>query len=1113
LADTEHPPGENTGHPATHSLEGQSMTAKITSDVLEGYIDCKLKGHLKQAGQHSTCSDYEALLVEARSEVRLAAVEKILARHSPDTVVREIAMTAAALKRGPMIVLDAVFEDDTLSLRLDGLKRVDGPSKLGDFHYVPVLFDGGRKLGKRVRLLLEVYALLLSRLQGRMPAHGIVWHGKECRAAKVRLGTDPRQAERLLQEVQRLNPSEPPRLVLNDHCQICEFRQRCHEQAVREDNLSLLRGLGEKEVRGYARKGILTLTQLAHTFRPRRKGKRQVRKTSHRYHALQALAVRDKRIYVFGTPELADSPVRIYLDMEGKPDEGFVYLIGMIVVKGGTEQRFSFWADDASQEQAIFEQFLAEIGRHDNFCVYCYGGYERAFLRRMRKVARRKGDVDRVLDRLVNVLSVVYAHVYFPTYSNGLKDVAGCLGCSWTEPEASGVQSIVWRTRWEQVRGEEWKQRLLTYNLEDCAGLRKVTELVHVVRSGPGPAPGTRPAVENGPLVAWVEELDRLGAIIQRGKITFFHPDYQHINDCAHFDYQRQRVYVRTSKLLKKNRKEPRRYRNRKLRVSQRVQIISRKCPACGGMEVIQWPNGKKVTGYCTKRKKAFDLVFSSAGIKRKVIECRTSIHECCKCGEIFVPDRYQRLAKHFHGLMSWAMHEYVAHRIGCPMLKEMLRDFFGLSVCQHELNEFKRLMARYYRPCYKRLLAKILSGRVLHIDETEVKLRTGKAYVWVFATAEEVVYMFRPTREGDFLAGLLKDFHGVLVSDFYAAYDAIDCPQQKCLIHLIRDMNQELLNNPFDAELQTITGPFGVLLREIVTTIDQHGLRHRYLKSHQRGVDKFFESLATRTFRSEAAEALRERLFKNRDKLFTFLGHDGVPWNNNNAENAIRQFAYYREDRPGRLREPGLKDYLVLLSLYQTCRYRGVSFLKFLLSKERGLDAFCQRPRRIRRSPVIEVYPKGVGRPDFGPSRADAAKEEMRLLQGTWGLAESVTPDGTVISYQGDTGSASGGRHQLALIFKGDTVNTDGDGPGLPDELEGQCRLNPKRRPKIIDFVLLDTSFPLGGWKGRTTPGIYELEGDRLRLCLPEGNGKNRPAGFEPGGGNRLYTFRRKEH
>ena len=112
------------------------------------------------------------------------------------------------------------------------------------------------------------------------------------------------------------------------------------------------------------------------------------------------------------------------------------------------------------------------------------------------------------------------------------------------------------------------------------------------------------------------------------------------------------------------------------------------------------------------------------------------------------------------------------------------------------------------------------------------------------------------------------------------------------------------------------------------------------------------------------------EQVLKYRDKLFTFLGHDGVAWNNNTAENAIKQFAYYREGTVGVLTEAGLADYLVLLSIYQTCRYRGVSFLKFLLSGERNVDAFCEHPRRKRQRPSIEVYPSGVTRPGFGPTK-----------------------------------------------------------------------------------------------------------------------------------------------
>jgi predicted RecB family nuclease len=94
--------------------------------------------------------------------------------------------------------------------------------------------------------------------------------------------------------------------------------------------------------------------------------------------------------------------------------------------------------------------------------------------------------------KLVNVLSTIYSHVYFPTFSNGLKDVATCLGFTWTAPDASGIQSLVWRSQWEHAHGEGWKDKLLTYNLEDCEALKRVTEFIYNQCAKPNAAPGQR---------------------------------------------------------------------------------------------------------------------------------------------------------------------------------------------------------------------------------------------------------------------------------------------------------------------------------------------------------------------------------------------------------------------------------------------------------------------------------------------------------------------------------------------------------------------------------------------------------------------------------------------
>jgi len=106
----------------------------------------------------------------------------------------------------------------------------------------------------------------------------------------------------------------------------------------------------------------------------------------------------------------------------------------------------------------------------------------------------------------------------------------------------------------------------------------------------------------------------------------------------------------------------------------------------------------------------------------------------------------------------------------------------------------------------------------------------------------------------------------------FYSAYDSMDCPQQKCLIHLMRDLNDDMLKSPYDDELRQIVQQFGELLRPIVDTIDRRGLKMHFLNKHLSDVKRFYKWLLTRQWQSEVAGKCRERFEKNRKKLFTFL-------------------------------------------------------------------------------------------------------------------------------------------------------------------------------------------------------------------------------------------------
>jgi predicted RecB family nuclease len=950
--------------------KGHAVACRITDDVINALQHCRLKAYLRLHGEEGAQCGYERLLIEQRANAQRKAIEKVRREYSGTEVATNRNLSVANLGKGAALILSPRLDDDRHAVSFDALRKTDGPSVLGDFRYEPVIFSPARRVRASDRQQLAARAVLLARVQGALPAGGIVYLGRDGARTGIRFGATLTAAENLLRDAERLQRAEvPPKLLLNDHCRICEFHDRCRDQAIREDNLSLLRGIGEKTIKRHARKGVLTLTQLAHTFRPRRRGKRADTPLKLRDHALHALAIRDQTIYVLGAPKLPTARVRIYLDIEGDPEEGFTYLIGLIVCDGERVERHSLWSDDRKDEVKIFTSFLDIVARYDAPQLYCYGSYERSFVASMRRQVRHKKRVDTVLAALTNVLTIIYPHFYFPTYSNGLKDVAGFFGCHWTEPDASGIESVVWRKNWEKTGDASWKAKLVQYNLEDCEALRRVCGfLSEAVNGGAESKPGATPRV------ASVAQLDKLARSATWS--PYAHADFDFVNKRAYFDYQRRHVFVRTKQARGGRRRKTRRrhWQNRDLRATHRVEITATSCPFCKSKHIVPLDPKRRPKGMQTRRKRAFDLVITPGAIRRKVIEFRAVAYHCARCERCFTPERYERLARHFHGFMSWFAYQHITHRLGGKSLAALFYEIFGIRVNLWEFLAFRHLLVRRYRRTYDMLLTQLILGPVLHIDETEVKLKDGGGYVWVFANESATIYIFRRSREGDFLRKMLKDFKGVLVSDFYSAYDGLPCLHQRCLIHLMRDMNRAILDNPFDQELQSITEPFGALLRSIVVTVDEHGLKRKYLKSHARAVTAFFDALSERTYESDSSQALQERLLRNRDRLFTFLQHDGVSWNNNLAENAVKRISDYREDVGRSVKEAGLTEHLVLLSIYQTCRVRDISFLKFLLSRERDIDAFAAGKRRRRRAPRIELYPKGYLPPSIGSLRRGQA-------------------------------------------------------------------------------------------------------------------------------------------
>ena len=125
---------------------------------------------------------------------------------------------------------------------------------------------------------------------------------------------------------------------------------------------------------------------------------------------------------------------------------------------------------------------------------------------------------------------------------------------------------------------------------------------------------------------------------------------------------------------------------------------------------------------------------------------------------------------------------------------------------------------------------------------------------------------------------------------------------------------------------------------------------------------------------------------------------------------------------------------------------------------------------------------------------KQDPAVNELEKLQGTWNFV-TLEVDGMKLPEAMLKGSSN-------IVIKGDTFKTITGGVIY----EANIRIDAAKNPKTIDFIFTD-----GPEKGKTSLGIYEVDGDDLKICLGLSR-KYRPAQFATtqGSRNALETLKR---
>lgn len=387
----------------------------------------------------------------------------------------------------------------------DLLLRVEIPSNLGGWSYVPADCKLGREQRPEYLLQLSAYADMLEAVQGVRPQSltAITANGE---ASAVRTSDAffhyLSVKESFLAFQRSFRADRPP--VPDGHADHGRWSTHADRWLKENDHPSRVAGVTRHQVRRLEQAGISTMSALAQSSlrrvprmdqetyeKLREQASLQIMSATTprpRYRILRPDPAAPRRGLALLPPESAGD---LHFDIEGYPlvDGGLEYLFGVHSLQNGGPRFEEFWAHDSDQERVALMQFLslahARFRAEPAMHIFHYGNYEVSALKRL--AARYAIAEDKLDDLLrnevfVDVLQVVRQGLRVGTPAYSLKEVERLYRPRRAGDVATAADSVVQYSRWRATRdaGGNGTSAILEsirdYNRDDCVSLHQLVE-------------------------------------------------------------------------------------------------------------------------------------------------------------------------------------------------------------------------------------------------------------------------------------------------------------------------------------------------------------------------------------------------------------------------------------------------------------------------------------------------------------------------------------------------------------------------------------------------------------------------------------------------------------
>jgi transposase len=360
--------------------------------------------------------------------------------------------------------------------------------------------------------------------------------------------------------------------------------------------------------------------------------------------------------------------------------------------------------------------------------------------------------------------------------------------------------------------------------------------------------------------------------------------------------------------------------------VTARVEHSLEQCPDCQ-LDLI----GRRVV----KSRQVIEL----PPVQVQVVEHLLVERSCPNCRKPWTPQMDLSslvVGKQRFGISVQA--EVALLREQCRLPFRVIQDYlyhrFGLRVSVGKLVALVEAVARRGKQIVEAFKHEIRGSPVVNGDETSWREDGQNGYVWSFSTDKIRYFLYRKSRSASVVKEVLGEkFEGVVVSDFYGAYNAHLGLHQRCWVHLLRDIHELKGKHKEDRQLKQWAGAVKAIYEEAkaykgpngrLGSVEQEAERVKRQREYEQ---ELMRVCRPHLKKKKPHSTLCERIERFLPELFVFVADPRVPSDNNAAERSVRHLVVSRKISGGTRSETGNETKSILASLFGTWRLQQLDF------------------------------------------------------------------------------------------------------------------------------------------------------------------------------------------